>query len=444
MSRSVSRGMKQSLDKISPYFEARNICHKRQLSAFTIHLRRYFLEHLHAVDRWVKATNDTSADLVTLEEDLYRRFGITSQALRHFGEFQRSKEWERSKTVAIGHALAIMQGEALEGKLDLDSVVFARLLQVDSTAGHLFSVSTDPAARNLRPFDLTGWERILNGPYEGARVFNGKSAGRSQAPASEIILSASQRELLAPLQAHWRIKQRGERIAGYDPRPIPLLVGPSGSGKTALVRHFAATEQMPMKDFNVGTWIVSGARAEPPTLDEIGDFVRANDRGVLFLDEVDKLHGVSDWLRNIQQEIYALLDGRTDSFPGWDASLAEKLARNFFIVGAGTWQTRYAGRQHALGFGVKAESNAWSIELNEQDEIPEELLMRFNADVLYLRPLTKLEFSERILAIHDALIMFRPTDERLDHLAEKAVVSGRHNRWLEAYASRMLRSDASW
>ncbi len=244
-----------------------------------------------------------------------------------------------------------------------------------------------------------------------------------------------------PLQAHWCVRQRGMHVAGYDPRPIPLIVGPSGSGKSALVRHFAKIEKLPIKDFNVGTWVVTGAKADPPTLDEIADFIRGNERGVLFIDEVDKLVATTDWSRNIQQEIYALLDGRTDSFPGWDEAVTKKLARDFFLVGAGTWQTRYAGRQHALGFGAKEASNVWAIELDRQDEIPEELLMRFNADVLYLRPLTKAEFGERIASIHDALALARPTSERLDQLSEKAVASRRHNRWLEAYASRIIRRE---
>jgi hypothetical protein len=207
------------------------------------------------------------------------------------------------------------------------------------------------------------------------------------------------------------------------------------------VRHFAAQEKMPMKDFNVGTWIITGAKAEPPTLDEIGDFIRNNARGVLFIDELDKLCATTDWTRCIQQEIYALLDGRTDSFPFWDEEMAKKLARDFFIVGAGTGQRRYAGRELDLGFGVTDADDRWAIELNKQDQLPDELLMRFNAEVLFLHPPTKTEFGERIIQIHDELALARPTDEQLEQLAERALISCRHNRWLEAYASRMLRNE---
>lgn len=434
--------MKKSLDAISPYYEVFNIRDARQLKVFTVQLQRYFREQAQQTERWILSKDGTlEVSLATLEDNLYNRFGITSQALRLFAEYAREQNWERSKTAVIGNAIVHMQSEALAGRLDVNCLPLKRLWRVDTNAGHFLNVSMDPGARTLRPFDLAGWERILRGPYESARVTNGKSAGRSEAPTSAITLTASQREVLEPLQAHWLIKQRGERVAGYDPRPNPLIVGPSGSGKTAVVRHFAAREKMPMKDFNVGTWIITGAKAEPPTLDEIGDFIRNNARGVLFFDELDKLCATTDWTRCIQQEIYALLDGRTDSFPFWDEEMAKKLERDFFIVGAGTGQRRYAGRDLALGFGATDTDDRWAIELNKQDQLPEELLMRFNAEVLFLHPPTKTEFGERIIKIHDELALARPTDEQLERLSERALISCRHNRWLEAYASRLLRNE---
>jgi SpoVK/Ycf46/Vps4 family AAA+-type ATPase len=310
---------------------------------------------------------------------------------------------------------------------------------IDHNIGHILAVTTDPAARNLTPFDVVGWERVLAGDFEGAKVTSGKVGNTEETGKSDIRLSKSQQKLLGPLKAFWRIKREGKRVAGYDPRPIPLIVGPSGSGKTALVRHFAALEELPMKDFNVGTWLVSGAKTEPQTLSEIADFLDGHEHGVLFIDEVDKLFGSTDWTRHVQQEIYALLDARTDSFPGWGKSLRQKLIRNFFIIGAGTWQARYEVRRRLLGFGGKKPTDPWDIDVEAQNEIPEELLMRFNADILRLRPLEKEEFVERIREIHDELKIPQLSEERLSALAEKATASGRHNRWLEAYLSRRLR-----
>ncbi|HEY0257998.1 MAG TPA: hypothetical protein VGC39_11185 [Candidatus Methylacidiphilales bacterium] len=73
------------------------------------------------------------------------------------------------------------------------------------------------------------------------------------------------------------------------------------------------------------------------------------------------------------------------------------------------------------------------------EETPEELLMRFNADVLYLKPLEREEISERIASIVSQAGCGVIGEEKLQRLTEKAHASGRHNRWLEAFASRILR-----
>ena len=47
--------------------------------------------------------------------------------------------------------------------------------------------------------------------------------------------------------------------------------------------------------------------------------------------------------------------------------------------------------------------------------------------------------ASRICEIHRELKTRQLSEERLSVLAEEAVASGRHNRWLEAYVSRRLR-----
>jgi len=403
---------------------------------FAWQLARYFQATLQTVDPWKTPFDGVPLNLLELEERLYHLYGISSMSLRYFGELQRTQNWGDTKVAEIIEALGHIQLRALNGELNLKSLEFNRLHVIDPAIGHILTVSTDPATRNLMPFDVVGWEQVLHGVHPGARVTRGSE--ESTGISTEIRLSDSQSELLKPLRALWRMKQDGRRVAGYDPRPIPLIVGPSGSGKTALVRYFAETEQLPMKDFNVGTWLVSGAKAEPPTLSEVADFLHEQKCGILFIDEVDKLYGNTDWTRHVQQEIYAVLDARTDSFPDWDPALREKLIRNFFIVGAGTWQSQYACHRRSLGFGATAPDHAWELKVEQQTEIPEELLMRFNADVLYLQPLTKNEFAERICDIHTDLRLLEPSGDRLERLANAAVESGRHNRWLEAYASRLI------
>ena len=139
------------------------------------------------------------------------------------------------------------------------------------------------------------------------------------------------------------------------------------------------------------------------------------------------------------QEVYALLDGRTDSFIEWTDKTRAKFASSFFIIGAGTWQSLYARNQRELGFQADHSANDWAIDLVEQKIIPDELLMRFNADVLFLQPMAVEEFAKRIASIVTEAGFGRMESSRLHDLAQKAHASGRHNRWLEAYAGRLLR-----
>lgn len=430
--------MESSLTRLSQYVEALNIGSRHQHSMFSWQLARYFQALLRVTDPWESSPEDAPCDLLDQEERLYRLYGISCMSLRYFGELQRRQNWDSAQAGDVIEAIGHLHLMALNGELNLKSVEFNRLHVIDPAIGQLLAVSTDPVTRHLMPFDLVGWERVLQGAYPGARIIRGTTQQTPSQPATEIILSDSQLTLLKSLRAFWRLKQDGRRIAGYDPRPIPLIAGPSGSGKTALVRYFAQKEKLPMKDFNVGTWLVSGAKAEPPSLREIAEFMRENQRGVLFIDEIDKLYGNTDWTRHVQQEIFALLDARTDSFPEWEPELREKLVKDFFIVGAGTWQSEYSVRRRSLGFGATPPEHSWEIDVNQQKEIPEELLMRFNAEVLYLQPLKKDEFATRLCAIHAELGLPELSHDQLDLLTTEAVTSGRHNRWLEAYVSRSL------
>jgi|GEM_PF-1808167 len=430
--------MKTDLSLLSPYVESYNLRTISEHGVFGRQLRRYFLEMHFLPKTWKDLPADRIPDLSTVDEALYRRFGLTCEGLRYFGEIQRIQEWNLDVVCSAIESFTKIHLEALDGTLRSGSEHLSYLSRLEPTIAQMLCVTGDPSARALRPFDFVGWERIMSGEsFPAARLISGRTPRPKAIPESRIILNPGQEVLLSTLLAFWRIKQEGRCVAGFDPRPIPLLVGPSGSGKSSLVRHFASRERLPMKDFNVGTWIITGAKADPPTLNEIRDFINSNEQGVLFLDEIDKLQGTSDWLRNLQQEIFALLDGRTDSFVGWTAELAKKLASDFFIIGAGTWQTRYAAKQRAMGFGTHSEGD-WTLDLGGQSEIPDELLMRFNADVLHLTPPTKEDFALRITAIHEELAL-NLSDERLDYLATKAAASGRHNRWLEAYVSRLLR-----
>lgn len=430
--------MKTNNYSIGRYIELFDIDNQSEKEAFELQVRRYLEEMGAPIARWTTPGNTENASLVELDSKLYEEFGLTSQGLRLLAARQQAGTLERSKAVGGASALRSLYLQAFDCEFTQESEHLVQLRMIDPAFARFLAITSDPAARQIKAMDCSGWLRVLGGGRASLRIARYNPANEKTPSVPPIELTCSQSDLVRKIRAFWKLKRKGWRIAGYDPRPIPLIVGPSGSGKTALVRYFAASQKLPMSDFNVGTWIVSGAKSEPSTLERIAAFVDEHEEGVLFIDEVDKLFGESDWTRYVQQEVFALLDGRTESFTKWSSSIREKFASNFFIVGAGTWQDLFNERRRETGFHVSG-SEMPSIDLTTQTVIPDELLMRFNADVLLLQPLRVDEFAERIVRISKEVGQEAIPPARLEMLAQRAHASRRHNRWLEAYASRLLR-----
>ena len=265
-------------------------------------------------------------------------------------------------------------------------------------------------------------------------------------------LTPSQQKAYARLDFFFRIGLKRIRpFQGIKPRPFPLLVGPSGCGKTFLVSTLASEYDLSFFSVNINNWIVRGAKADlKPTMSQIAEYVQSNDRGVIFIDEVNKLKkshtGESAWTADIFTEVIALLDrdGRLENM-GFEGAL-EKLQKNFIIVGAAAFHEEWMDslRSGALiGFAPcevseKDQEAKFTKIIQKQESVPEELLNRFNDRLIVIMPPTKEEYAGRITSIRNYYELPPLFPDELNQLADEAVESGKMMRWLEGYVTDCL------
>ncbi len=254
-----------------------------------------------------------------------------------------------------------------------------------------------------------------------------------------IRLTRSQDDCAEKLRFYWLAQTGGKIAAGYGLRP-PLIAAQSGSGKTRLIRWFADSARLPLVTLDAGSWQLTGSRADQPTLAMLQEFHQQNERGIVFLDELDKATGRDGgWWMGVNLEIMSYLDGRLH----WPAELLTKKHTKFLVIGAGTWQSVFRSGKRNLGFGTcqAEEDAAHAIEAGfggDQQSIPEELGFRFDSPIILYPPDAE-EFAERITLIRKEAGFSPANPPALAALVEEATSSGRGQRWLEHYASRMLR-----
>lgn len=264
-------------------------------------------------------------------------------------------------------------------------------------------------------------------------------------------LTSSQKTAARKLVFFHDLQRHGIRsINGISSRPFGLIIGPSGIGKTYLVIRLAETQGLPLLAINIPNWIPRGAsQKDQITLDQIKAFVAAHDQGIIMIDELNKLnsHHTSQtaWSSDIYTECLAFLDQdvRLD-FMGL-AGLIPKLRSNFMIVGTAAFQDEWIQSQATrVSIGFQQPSDKPSREqhfemlVRSQHLVPDELLFRFNDNLILIAPPTDEEFSERISDIRRSLKLPPLAPEPASALAQAARESGKMMRWLEGYLSSCL------
>jgi hypothetical protein len=257
-------------------------------------------------------------------------------------------------------------------------------------------------------------------------------------PAPEPTwLFSRQRAAFDELRLLILAKRSGLKAGGIAPSFHALLLGPSGSGKSYVVQAVAQIEAMGFYEINVSSWMPSGSRAQKSTPERLAAFVDSNARGIIFLDEVDKLHPksnqTSDWTRYLVDELMGLLDGRVSHWEGWTAVLAEKLKRHFFLVLAGAWQQAYddAFRAHQL-LGGTWDNLSIREGFLENNLLPTELLNRVSSHLIEVLAPDSGDLIARLESVRSGLGL--PEDPNGIEVAAKEIMEAQKGiRGIEEY-----------
>ena len=239
------------------------------------------------------------------------------------------------------------------------------------------------------------------------------------------------------------------------PRTNSLVVGPSGSGKTHIAGAVAGALEIPCKHISVAEWILLGctSRGAARTWNAIFDFLvesRAEKGAVIFLDEIDKLNGTTDWVQYLRVEVYRLLDldlppdllDEDDVKYATQTQEAAKcfLQRKTFIVAAGAFQDFWDGLGKRVGgFGGETGHEAPApAQLSRY--LPRELVNRFRSDIVVLPDLGARDYENILSAAAEK--MPEQLRDRFLSLGAGRIAEARANRqgvrFLEELAADVL------
>jgi ATP-dependent Clp protease ATP-binding subunit ClpX len=242
------------------------------------------------------------------------------------------------------------------------------------------------------------------------------------------------------------------------PRFTRLVVGPTGVGKSHLVRVVADEMDVPCLELTATNWIPLGAnqRGARPTWIDIIDFCRLNIRGLIFVDEIDKLFGFSSWINYIRVEVFGVLDRRAPdnlTFPTDEQTDPDelkgslelgkvRLRSGMFLVGAGAFQNLWQQkRSQPIGFGDSGTTPPSDLSHTDMATVlPAEIVNRFASPVLTLRQLNRADYEAILKEVLCKLpsTLVDETRKVADATIEAAVDSHTGCRWIEEVMLQVL------
>ncbi len=237
------------------------------------------------------------------------------------------------------------------------------------------------------------------------------------------------------------------------PRFSRFITGATGTGKTHIVSALARELDLLLYQIVATNWIPLGSsqRGAKPTWLDLVEFCRTNLRGIILIDEVDKLMGWAPWMQFIRTEAFSLMDGRVPDNVALSAAdvgdddhdmlklhletARNRLSDSFLIVGAGAfqhlWQEKEATR---IGFSATGQEDVWQLQKTDLAKvIPAEVVNRFASPLLVMRPLKEADYRailNKMLPQLDA-----PFKHRVEKIAQASIGQAVENqtgcRWIE-------------
>jgi hypothetical protein len=233
------------------------------------------------------------------------------------------------------------------------------------------------------------------------------------------------------------------------PRFNRLIIGESGSGKSFLARALAEQMQLPIWNGTATNWIPLGCseRGARPTWVDIADFIATQKRGIIFIDELDKLGtDQSPWMRCVRVETFALIDRQVPvnlilrSDPWEDSEekpelsvVQEKLLESVLILAAGAFQGLWEDAKPSIGF-TEEDSVKNDISYRKLAEtLPTELVNRFAPPPIVIPTLERRDYEDLLASSLERLDSEERTlAEVIGRRTLESAVSDRLGcRWIE-------------